>query len=185
MKTTTAHKASPEAKRKLVEEVEGKLAKSSALYLVDYIGLTVEEVTELRQKFRAENAYFKVLKNTLVKRALAKRGMEPMDKYLTGSTAVVVSLGDDLGPAKIIIEFSKKQKNNLPRLKAGVLGGRVFTDKEIDQISKLPNKKELIAMLASALNAPVIKFAGTLQSLVTQIAHAVNAVKEKKEKEGK
>ena len=185
MKTTTAQKATPAQKKKLVEEVESKLAKSSALYLVDFLGLTVEEVSELRVKFRAENVYFKVLKNTLVKRALSQQNMKPMDEYLTGSTAVVISLGDELTPAKIIIDFAKKQKNNLPRLKAAVLGGQVFNDKQVEQISKLPSKKELIAMIASALNAPVTKLAGTLQALVTQIAYAVNAVKEKKENEGK
>ncbi len=185
MKTTTAQKATPEEKKQLVEEVEAKLAKSSALYLVDYLGLTVEEITELRQMFRAEKVYFKVLKNTLVKRALSKRSMAPMDEYLTGPTAVVISLGDDIAPAKIIIDFAKKQKNNLPKLKAGVLGGKVYNNKEVEQISKLPNKKELLGMLASALNAPITKLAGTLQALVTQVAYAVNAVKEKKEREGK
>jgi large subunit ribosomal protein L10 len=183
MKTTTAQKATVEEKQKLVEEIESKLAKSSALYLVDYLGLTVEEVTDLRQRFRAENVYFKVLKNTLVKRALAKRSMKAMDEYLLGPTAVVISLGDEIAPAKIIIDFAKKQKKNLPKLKAGVLGGQVFNNKEIEQISKLPGRKGLLSMLASVLNAPVTKLAGTLQALVTQIAYAVNAVKEKKEKE--
>jgi large subunit ribosomal protein L10 len=185
MKTTTAHKASVQDKQKLVEEVEGKLSKSSAVYLIDYLGLTVEEVTDLRQKFRSENIYFKVLKNTLVKRALEKRNAPNVDGYLIGPTAVVISLGDEIAPAKIIIDFAKKQKKNLPRLKAAVLDGRVFNDKQVEQISRLPNKKELIAMLAGALNAPIIKLAGTLQALVTQIAYAVNAVKEKKEKEEK
>ncbi|MFH0921730.1 MAG: 50S ribosomal protein L10 [Fibrobacterota bacterium] len=175
-----------EEKEKNVLAVAKKIERASAVYLVDYLGLTVEEVNELRARLRSEKIVYKVMKNTLVARAFkARPGVTGLEKYLPGPTAVAISAADEIAPARIISEFSKKQKNNLPRFKAVVLGDTVFDEKQIAQLSKLPGKRELLSMLASALNAPLVKFAGTLQALVTQVAYAVNAVKEKKENEQK
>jgi len=176
-KETIAHK------KQTLDDLQGKLENSSAVYLVDYLGMTVDEVNDLRAKFRAENVFYKVVKNTIVKRALDSRKVIGAEPYLLGSTAVCVSLGDEIVPAKIILEFNKKQKKNLPRLKAAVIDGKVFNDKQVEAMSKLPVKKELYGMVAGTLNAPIVKLAGTLQALVVQIAYAVNAVKDKKEKE--
>lgn len=177
-------KTSVAVKSKVIDELNGKLEKSSAVYVVDYLGMTVEEVNDLRAKFRAEKIFYKVVKNTLVKRALKSRNVEGIDAFLAGPTAVAVTLGDEITPAKIILDFSKKQKKNLPRLKAAVIDGKVFNDKQVEAMSKLPTKREYYGILAGTLNAPIVKLAGTLQALVVQIAYAVNAVKEKKEQEG-
>ena len=170
----------------MLKGIAKKIEKASAVYLVDYLGLTVEEVNDLRARLRTEKITYKVMKNTLVARAFqARPNVKGLDKYLSGPTAVAISASDEIAPARIITEFSKKQKNNLPRFKAVVLGDILFDDKQIEKLSKLPGRRELLSMLASALNAPLVKFAGTLQALVTQVAYAVNAVKEKKEKEPK
>ncbi|MBL8029524.1 MAG: 50S ribosomal protein L10 [Fibrobacteres bacterium] len=168
-------------KDKLISEVNGKLDKAAAVYLLDFLGMTVAEVNEIRSKFKNEGIYYKVIKNTLVKRALNAHNVKGLDSFLKGPTAVAIDFADGVAPAKIILEYSKKHKDNLPGLKAVLLDGRVFNVKEIEAISKLPSKKELIGILAGTLNAPIVKLAGTMQSLVTQILYAVNAVKESKE----
>jgi large subunit ribosomal protein L10 len=168
-------------KDNLISELNGKLDKATAVYVMDFLGMTVADVNDLRSKFRNEGIYYKVVKNTLIKRALNAHKVTGLDAFLKGPTAVAITFADEVSPAKILIEFSKKQKNNLPVLKAVLLDGKVFNSKEVEAISKLPSKKELIGVLAGTLNAPIIKLAGTLQSLVTQILYAVNAVKEQKE----
>jgi large subunit ribosomal protein L10 len=169
-------------KEKAIEGISRQFQEASAIYLVDYLGLTVEEVNALRKQLREEAVYYKVLKNTYMSRAAEKSGLKEINPYLVGPTAVAASTADEVAPARIISEFAKKNRKQLPKFKAGIVDGKIVTDKEIEQIAKLPKKHVLLSMLASGLNAPIVKFAQTLKACISNIVYALDAVREKKEK---
>jgi len=170
-------------KEKAVNAMCEQAKKSNAVYLINALGLTVEESTELRRRLREADVYMKVQKNTLLSRAFANAGITGLDDYLVGPTAVVVAGADEVAPARIITEFAKKQVKKLPAFKSAVVEGKVISESQIVVLSTLPNKKQLLGMLASALNQPTTKLAAVMQALTTQIAYAVQAVKEHKEKQ--
>jgi len=157
-------------KQQIVEEITTKLRESAATVLADYRGLNVAQVTELRRKLREAGIEFKVLKNTLIRRATANAELTELDSVLTGPTAVAFGKDDVVAPAKILSEFAKQ--NDALKIKGGVVEGRVVGFDEIKALADLPSREGLLSMLLSVLQAPVRNF-----------ALAVKAVAEKKEAE--
>lgn len=157
-------------KAQLVSEVVEKLKGSATTVVTDYRGLTVAQVTELRKQLREAGVEFKVLKNTLVRRATAIAELTELDEYLTGPTAIAFSKDDAVAPAKVISEFAKK--NDALKVKAGVVEGKVVGVDQIKALADLPSREGLLSMLLSVLQAPMRNF-----------ALAVKAVAEKKEEE--
>jgi len=157
-------------KQQIVEEITTKLRESAATVLTDYRGLNVAQVTELRRKLREAGIEFKVLKNTLIRRATANAELTDLDSVLTGPTAVAFGKDDVVAPAKILSEFAKQ--NEALKIKGGVVEGRVVGVDEIKALADLPSREGLLSMLLSVLQAPVRNF-----------ALAVKAVAEKKEAE--
>jgi large subunit ribosomal protein L10 len=186
MKSTIVEKEKAHAeKEKAVESISRQLKESPAVYFVDYMGLTVEEANDLRRKLRNENVSYKVYKNTFICRAIEKEGVDnKLAGYMKGPTAMASSTADEVAPARIIADFSKKQKNKLPRFKVGLVNGHLLSDKEITKMAGMPGRKELLGMLVNGLAAPMAKFAGTLNAVLLNFAYAMNSLKEKKEKEG-
>ena len=169
-----------EEKQKVVEEFIGIFDKPG-VYLMDFKGLNVAEVTELRSKLREANVSMRVVKNTLAKRALDQVGIDGLNGYFTGPTSVVWSKEDSIAPARILLEYLKKFKKG--SIKAGLVDGTVFGNDEIESISKLPTKQELYQQTASVLVAPIAKLARTLNSIPLKFVRTVVAVREKKEQE--
>lgn len=151
-----------------VEEVAAKLSASASVVVVDYRGLTVEEVTNLRKQLRDANVEMKVIKNSILSRAAVKAGLEGMEDVFVGPTAVAFSQEDVVSPAKIIDEFAAEAK--ALEIKGGVIEGKVSSVEEIVALAKLPNREGLLSMLLSVLQAPV-----------RNVAYAVNAVADSKE----
>ncbi|MFR1759954.1 MAG: 50S ribosomal protein L10, partial [Christensenellaceae bacterium] len=108
------------AKKAVIEEIREKFEKADSVILIDYIGMTVAESTELRNQFRAAGVDFKVYKNTLIDLAVQEQGIKGLDEFLSGSTAVAFSYGDPTAAAKIITKFISKVKKT--SIKVGVLG---------------------------------------------------------------
>ncbi|MGG5341479.1 50S ribosomal protein L10 [Enterococcus sp. AZ192] len=155
-------------KETLVEEAAAKFSAASSVVIVDYRGLTVEEVTNLRKQLRDANVEMKVIKNSILSRAAKKAGLEGLDEVFTGPTAVAFSNEDVVAPAKIIDEFAKDAK--ALEIKGGVIEGKVSSIEEITALAKLPSRDGLLSMLLSVLQAPV-----------RNVAYAVKAVAEKQE----
>lgn len=160
-----------EQKQQLVAEIAEKLRASKSTIIVDYRGLNVAQVTELRKQLREAGIEFKVYKNTLTRRAVAELGLEGLDETLTGLNAIAFSNDDVVAPAKILNEFAKK--NEALKIKAGIIEGNVATLEEVKALAELPSREGLLSMLLSVLQAPIRNFA-----LVTK------AVAEKKEEQG-
>ena len=135
----------------MVSEISSKIKESQSTVVVEYRGLSVAEVTELRRALRAANADYKVYKNTLAKRAIADSGLE-LDNYLEGPTAISFS-SDELAPVKIISEFAKKHE--ALELKAGVVEGKVANIEELNSYAAIPSREGLLTMLAGGLMGTV------------------------------
>ncbi|EZP79098.1 50S ribosomal protein L10 [Parageobacillus genomosp. 1] len=160
-----------ELKKQIVAEIAEKFRASKSTVIVDYRGLNVAEITELRKQLREAGIEFKVYKNTLTRRALAEVGLEGLNDVLTGPNAIAFSNEDVVAPAKILSEFAKSHE--ALEIKAGVIEGNIATLEEINALAKLPSREGLLSMLLSVLQAPIRNFA-----LVTK------AVAEKKEEQG-
>lgn len=144
-------------KQLLVEDATAKLQESASVVVVDYLGLTVAEVTDLRKQLRDAGVEMKVLKNSVISRAAEAAGLEGMGDIFKGPTAVAFSTEDVVAPAKIIADFAK-QADNL-EIKGGVIEGKVSSKEEIEALAKLPNREGMLSMLLSVLQAPVRNFA--------------------------
>lgn len=155
-------------KETLVQAAAEKFESAASVVIVDYRGLTVEEVTNLRKQLRDAGVEMKVIKNSILSRAAKKVGLDGLDEVFTGPTAVAFSNDDVVAPAKIIDEFAKDAK--ALEIKGGVIEGKVSSVEQITALAKLPNREGLLSMLLSVLQAPV-----------RNVAYAVKAVAEKNE----
>ena len=153
-------------KETLVQAAAEKFESAASVVIVDYRGLTVEEVTNLRKQLRDAGVEMKVIKNSILSRAAKKVGLDGLDEVFTGPTAVAFSNDDVV--AKIIDEFAKDAK--ALEIKGGVIEGKVSSVEQITALAKLPNREGLLSMLLSVLQAPV-----------RNVAYAVKAVAEKNE----
>lgn len=159
-----------EQKQQHVEVISDQLKNSVSTVLVDYRGLKVSEVTELRKQLRDAGIEFKVYKNTMVRRAADSQGLSELNEFLVGPSAIAFSNEDVIMPAKIIHEFSKKHE--ALEIKAGVIEGSFVPAEDVRSIASLPSRDGLLSMLLSVLQAPVRNF-----------AYAVKAIGEEKEQE--
>jgi len=155
-------------KETLVQAAADKFESAASVVIVDYRGLTVEEVNNLRKQLRDAGVEMKVIKNSILSRAAKKVGLDGLDEVFTGPTAVAFSNDDVVAPAKIIDEFAKDAK--ALEIKGGVIEGKVSSVEQITALAKLPNREGLLSMLLSVLQAPV-----------RNVAYAVKAVAEKNE----
>lgn len=171
--------ATLKAKEAEVAEIQEKLQKSQSVMFLDYRGLTVSEVTELRNKMRAAGVEYKVIKNTMMRRAAKEAGVEGLDEILEGPTAVAFGYEDPVAPAKILVDFIENAKKT--QLKGGVLAGRAMSQAEIKDLASLPSKEQLLAKLMGSLNAPVTGLVMALSGISRKLVYALNAIKEKKE----
>ncbi len=144
-------------KQVAVAEVTEKLQNSSCTIVADYRGLTVAEVTELRKKLREAGVEFKVIKNTITRRATAQAELTDLDAHLVGPTAIIFSKDDIIAPAKIVADFART--NNNLEVKAGVVEGRVVGQDQIKALAEMPSREGLLSMLLSVLQAPMRNFA--------------------------
>ncbi|WP_426381669.1 50S ribosomal protein L10 [Mammaliicoccus lentus] len=155
-------------KQQKVDAIAEQLKNSVSTIIVDYRGLSVAQVTELRQQLREAGLEYKVYKNTLVRRAAEAAGIEGLEEFLTGPNAIAFSNEEVVAPAKILADFAKQ--NEALEIKAGVIEGSVVSAEQVNTIGSLPSKDGLVSMLLSVLQAPVRNF-----------AYAVKAVGEQKE----
>ncbi|MGI6697868.1 MAG: 50S ribosomal protein L10 [Clostridiales bacterium] len=166
------------AKEQVVNEIKEKFQRAEAVVLVDYRGLNVAEVTELRKRFREAGADYKVYKNTLMTRALTELGIEGLNPYLTGPNAIALGYDDPVVPAKIISEFAKD--HDKLEIKAGMISGKVIGAEGIKSLASLPSKEVLVAQVLGGLNAPITGLVNVLQGNIRNLVYALNAIAEKK-----
>lgn len=160
--------ANLEAKKQIVCEIKDKLSKAKCVVFVDYRGLTVSQVTEMRNEFRKSNSDYKVYKNRLVLRALNELGISGLDEYLQGTSAVAFGYEDEVSPAKIIAKASDLTKTL--EVKCGILNGKVISADEVKQLAKIPSKEELIGKLLFIFQNPMRSLAVAINEIAKKQA---------------
>jgi large subunit ribosomal protein L10 len=167
-----------ELKKVVVADIREKMEKAHSVVLVDYRGLTVAEVTDLRNQCRAQGVEYVVLKNTMVRLAAEELGIHGLDTYLNGPTAVAFGMKDAVAPAKVLTEFIKKAKK--VTVKCGIVDRKVIDANGVQALSELPPKEVLIAKMMGSLNAPITNFVGVLSATLRSLVYAVDAVRKQK-----
>ncbi len=161
-------------KQQEIEVLHEKVTRANALLAVDYRGLTVAELTELRGKLRqAEPGFYeyRITKNTLLKRALEGTPSEPFGGLCVGPTALGIAYEEPSALAKILVEYAKQ--NEKLKIRGGVLEGELLDAAGVERLSKLPGKHELRGMLAGTLQAPLRNLAGTMYALLGHLRNAL------------
>ena len=154
--------ATMNAKKEVISEIQTKMNDSSSSVVVEYRGLSVQKVTELRRLLREENVEFKVYKNSMLSRAAEAAGYKDLDEYLTGPNAIAFSK-DAVAPSRILAKFAKK--NDKLVIKGGIVEGKVVNIDSLKELATLPNKEGMLSMLLSVLQAPVRQFAATVKAV--------------------
>lgn len=175
MTTTTTPRPDKVA---IVEEIAAKLNESVAVFVSEYRGMKVSQMANLRAPLRAAGAEHKVYKNTLARLAATDAGYESLNEHLLGPTALTFVTGDSVAAAKALVDQSKA--NPLLVIKGGVLGDAPMTADDVKALASLPSREVLLAQLAGAFQAPLVKTAGLLQALPRNFAYGLAALIDQK-----
>lgn len=167
------------AKQDIVSDIKAKFENAESVVFLDYRGLTVEEVTELRNQMRAVGVEYKVMKNTMIKRAVDELGITGIDHILEGPTAVAFGTKDPAAPAKVIVDFIKKYKKT--EIKGGVLNNNAIDVNGVKYLADLPSKEELLAKMLGSLNAPITGFVMVLSGVTSKFVRTLDAIRQQKE----
>jgi large subunit ribosomal protein L10 len=168
-----------EQKSVAIAEIAGQIDKSEAVFAVDYRGISVSQIAELRAKLRDADATFKVVKNSLTERAADQAGAEQLKEYLTGPTALTFVRGDVAVAAKAVADYARATQ--LLPFKGGLMEGAPLDVEQIRSLSRLPSREALYGQLVGVVASPVSALVRSLGALLGGLAVALGQVREKKE----
>ncbi len=166
-------------KKELVERFAKELSETEISLLIDYKGLNVLQMTDLRAQLRAEGIQIEVVKNTLLNRASEGTDAALMRDLYKGPNAIVLSKDDPVAPAKILVEFAKK--NEKLEIKAATLAGKLLSLDEIKNLATMPSREELLGKLVYTLNAVPTSIVNVLSGVPRSFVNVLNAIKDQKE----
>lgn len=168
-----------EQKAAAVDQITELLEATPAIYLTDYKGLTVDQVNDLRKRFRASGIDYKVIKNTLLRLAMERQGgYEELFDHLNGPTAVAFT-EEPASPARVIKDYLKDARTEKPELKAAFVDGSVYQADQLDVLAALKSKDELIADIIGLLLSPINNVVGGLQAQGQNLVGAIKTIAEK------
>ena len=167
-----------EEKKAVVAEVSAQVAKAQAIIVAEYRGLGVGHMTQLRAKARQSGIYFRVLKNSLARRAVSDTPFSGLSEHMVGPLAYGIG-SDPVAAAKVLHDFSKS--NDKLVIKAGAMPNRVIAGKEIADLASLPSRDELLSKLLGTMQAPIADFARTLNEVPARFVRGLAAVRDQKE----
>ena len=167
-------------KEAIVGEVAEQVQQAQALYFADFTGLSVAEETELRREFRKSGVSYRVVKNTLARKAMERvSGFDKVFDKLVGPTGIAFA-GDDIGvPAKIIKKFSDKGRKL--KLKAAVVEMQVYDGAKLDALASMPSRKEVIASILGCLQSPVTGVVNVLNAVARDLVSTIGEIEKKKQ----
>ncbi len=170
-----------EQKVAAIDVLAEKLEQTPTIYLTNYSGLTVEQATILRDKFREMGVEYKVVKNTLLKLAMERLGgYDELYDKLAGPTAVAFS-EEPSSPARVIKKFLEDMKTELPALKGASVEGAVYDETALDALARLKSKTELLGEIISLLMSPVTNVVGALEAQGSNLVGAIKTISEKED----
>jgi large subunit ribosomal protein L10 len=158
----------------VVTEVRERFEAADAALLTEYRGLNVKALADLRRQLRPSGGEYKVYKNTLVRFAARDLGADELESLLVGPTAITFVRGDAAAAAKTLRDYARTNQNLV--VKGGLLGGKVLSAGEVQALADLPSREVLLAQVAGAFQAPLVKLAGLLQALPRNFAYGLKAL---------
>jgi large subunit ribosomal protein L10 len=164
-------------KEQLVRELKEQIGASTALYYTDFTGLNVKRMTDLRRKLRKAGVQYVVIKNTLALRAVNESGL--VGERLKGPTGLVIS-SDPVAAAKILTDFAKANDQK-PAVKGGMFDGAAIDADQVKRLAAMPSREQMLAELGAGLQSPLSAMLGVMNSLLTNFAGALDALKAQKE----
>lgn len=162
-----------------VEEIRGRLEESKAVFVTDYRGLTVAQITRLRRKLRELGTDYKVVKNTLTRLAAQDTDAQALDPYLSGPSALAFAKEDPVATAKALSDFARESR--VLEVRGGVLGGKPLGPDDVKALADLPPREVLLAQVVGGIQAPIAGFVFVLQGTLRKLVYALDAVRQKKE----
>ena len=166
-------------KQAIVDEVNETANKALSAVMADYRGVSVDEMTSLRQQARVAGVHVKVIRNTLAKRAFEGTEFECLNEALLGPNILAFSIEDPGAGARVFKDFAKD--NESFEIKALSVGGKMLPPEQIDVLAKLPSREQALAMLLSVMQAPITKLARTLNDVPGRVTRVVAAVRDQKQ----
>jgi large subunit ribosomal protein L10 len=167
-------------KEQILKDTQERIADVRGIYLADFSGLTVEKMTELRRKCREQGVQFRVIKNTLLRRAFNARGITELDDFLVGNTGLVFSPVSEMAPARILSDFAKE--NEKLQVKAAVVDGKLFDTKSIATLAMLPSREVLLSQVIATFIAPMTQFLAAVNAALATPANMADALHREKSK---
>ena len=166
-------------KEQIIAEVAEQFSRAKSMYFADFTGINVEQVNELRREFRKSNIDYRVVKNTLARKALEKvGGYDGIFDNLSGPTAVAIGYEDPVLPAKIIKKF--RDKHDKLNVKVCVLEHQIFKGSQLDEISKLPGRLEIMSEILSCIQSPLTGVQSTIAAVMRDLVNVIDAIEKKK-----
>ncbi len=173
-------------KEQEVLDIKERLEKASSIYLTDFSGLTVEQTNELRDEFFNAKVDYKVIKNTLVKKALESAGSdskfagqaEKIFENLKGPTGVIFAYDDPVSPAKIIKKFF--DKNEKPKLKIALIENETYDKSRLNELAALPTKLEIISSIIGSIHAPISGIVNVINAVIRDLSSVIEEVAKKR-----
>ena len=166
-----------EDKQTAIQDLHEKFARAKTAVITGYSGINVEQITELRAKLRSAKVEYRVVKNTLARKAAEGTGLEPLKDHFVGPVGIALGYDDVVAPAKVLFEFSKTQVKL--QLKFGVLDGRLLQQADIKALASLPSLDVLRGKIIGLLQAPASRIVGVLAAPAGQIARVMKAKADK------
>ena len=166
-------------KEQIIAEVAEIAGRANGLFFTDLTGLTVEQATELRRDFRKSGISYKVVKNTLIRKALEQiTGYDGVYPSLAGPTGVAFAFEDPIAPARVIQKFSEKHKKL--SLKVCVIDRQVFEGAKLAELAKMPSKKEVLAAIVGCVQSPLAGVPNVLHAVIRDLVSVIDEVGKKK-----
>jgi len=170
-----------EQKAAVIDEITVQIQESEAIFAVDYRGISVAQIAELRGKLRESDASLRVVKNTLTERAADTAGMEALKPLLAGPTALAFVRGDAAAAAKAVSDFTRLTQ--LLPFKGGVMNGQALSPEQVGAIARLPSRDVLNAQLVNIVASPLTGLVTSLSNLISGLARQLGQIAEQKESE--
>lgn len=169
------------AKQAVVASLKEKIGSAQCAVLTTYSGLSVAQDTELRARLREAGVEYRVVKNTMLRIATNELGIEGLEQYLEGTTAIAISATDPVAPAKLISEFIKENKLKALEVKAGLVEGKVIDADGVKALAALPAREVLIAQVLAGMQSPIAGLVNVLQGSIRNVVYALDAIRQQKE----